>query len=146
VFLGYRGGCGKCFSVSAQSWETLRGLRAGDRVKVQETGGQEHSGALRAVSADAIRLAVGTSEVAVERAKVRTVKIRSSARRVRNLLIGAAIGLVIGVTVDNTLGTYFRNESGETDAARAVTYVAPVAIFAGIGAALPGYRTVYKVR
>jgi len=132
--------------LSAQSWEMLRGLKPGDRVKVQEAGGQEHSGALRAVSADAISLAEGKGEVAIEKAKVRTVKVRASGRRVRNLLIGAAIGVAVGATVDNTLGTYFRNESGQTGAARAVTYIAPIAIFGGIGAALPGYRTVYKAK
>jgi hypothetical protein len=132
--------------VSAQSWETLRGLKPGDRVKVQETGGQEHSGALRAVSADAISVAGGNGEVAIEKARVRTVKVRASGRRVRNLLIGAAIGVAVGITVDNTLGTYFRNESGQTDGARAVTYIAPIAILGGIGAALPAYRTVYKAR
>jgi hypothetical protein len=132
--------------VSAQSWETLRGLKAGDPVKVKETSGQEHSGALRAVSAYSISLAVGKGEVAIEKAKIRTVKVRANGRRVRNLLIGAAIGVAVGATVDNTLGTYFRNEAGETSGARAVSYIAPIAILGGIGAALPAYRTVYKVR
>ena len=132
--------------LSAQSWEMLRGLKPGDRVKVQEAGGQEHSGTLRTVSADAISLAVGKGEVAIEKAKVRTVKVRASGRRVRNLLIGAAIGVALGITADNTLGTYFRNESGETSGARAATYIAPIAIFGGIGAALPGYRIVYRAK
>jgi len=131
---------------SAQPWEAIRELKPGDHVKVREAGGQEHSGAFRAVSANAITLAEGKGEVAIAKVKVRTVKVRASSRRVRNLLIGAAIGVAIGATADNTLGAYFRNESGQTEAARAVTYIAPIAIFAGIGAALPGYRTVYKAR
>lgn len=130
----------------AQSWETLRGLKPGDSVKVEETSGQEHSGALRTVSADAISLASAKGEVAIEKAKVRTVKLRASSRRMRNLLIGAAIGVAVGITVDSTLGTYFRNETGESGGARAATYIAPIAIFGGIGAALPGYKTLYKAR
>jgi len=137
---------GAGLSAPAQPWETLRALKPGDQVKVQESGGREHSGAFRAVSADAISLAEGKGEVAIEKAKVRTVKVRANGRRVRNLLIGAAIGVAVGATVDNTLGAYFRNESGETSGARALTYLAPIAIFAGIGAAPPGYRTVYKAK
>ena len=133
-------------SAFAQSWETLRGLKSGDLVKVQDTSGREHSGAFRTVSADTISLVSGQGEVAIDKTKVRMVKVRASGRRLRNLLIGAAIGVAVGATADNTLGTYFRNESGETSAARAVTYIAPIAIFGGIGAALPAYRTVYQAR
>jgi len=129
-----------------QSWETLRGLKPGERVKVQDSAGQEYSGTLRTVSADAISVETGKGEVAIEKAKVRTVKVRSSGRRVRNLVIGAAIGVAIGVTVDNTLGTYMRNEAGEEAGTRAATYIAPIAVFGGIGAALPGYRTIYRAR
>ena len=133
-------------AASAQSWETLRGLKSGDFVKVEETSGQEHSGALRTVSADAISLTSSKGEVAIEKAKVRTVRVRATGRRMRNLLIGAAIGVAVGVTADNTLGTYFRNETGESGGARALTYIAPIVIFGGIGAALPGYKTIYRAR
>jgi hypothetical protein len=129
---------------AAQSWETLQRLKPGDRVKVQETGGQEHSGTLRAVSADAITLAGAKGNVAIEKARVRRVKVRAGSRRVRNLLIGAAVGVAVGAVVDNTLGTYFRNEIGEPTGARALTYIVPIAIFGGIGAAFAGYRTVYQ--
>ena len=62
----------------------------------------------------------------------------------RNVLIGAGIGVALGVTIDQTLGAYFRNEAGENDGARALTYIAPIAIFSAIGAALPSYRTIYR--
>jgi hypothetical protein len=44
------------------------------------------------------------------------------------------------------LGTYFRNESGETAAARAVTYIAPTALLVVLAGAVPAYRTIYRVR
>jgi hypothetical protein len=56
-------------------------------------------------------------------------------RRVRNFVIAAAIGLAMGVTVDQTLGAYLRNETG--DSHRAVTYIAPIALFGGVAAVLP---------
>jgi hypothetical protein len=72
------------------------------------------------------------------------VKVRSTSRRVRNLLIGAGIGLAIGITADQTLGTYLRNESG--DSQRPLMYAAPIALFGGIAGAFPAYRVVYSAR
>lgn len=130
----------------AQSWDAVRGLKPGDRVKVSDNAGKEYQGAVRAVSADTIALETGSGQVAIEKAKVRKVKVRSSTRRVRNVIIGAAIGVAVGVTVDSTLGVYFRNEAGETDGARALTYVAPIALFGGLAAIPAAYATIYRSR
>lgn len=132
--------------LAAQSWDDLRGLKPGDRVKVQDTAGQERKGKFRAVSANAISIESGKSEVSVERARVRRVQVKSSARRWRNVAIGAGIGLVLGLVVDQTLGAYIRNESVESSGVRALTYIAPIGLFAGVGAASAGYRTIYRAR
>lgn len=133
-------------AVSAQSWDAVRALKPGERVEVQESGGQEHSGALRAVSAESISLAAGKNEVSIERAKVRTVRVRATARRVRGLLIGAGIGLALAIAVDLTVGAHARNEGGQNDGARALTYIAPIGGLAALGAVMPGYKTVYRAR
>ena len=129
--------------ISAQSWESLRAFQ-GQTVKVRDASGEERKGICESVSADAITLQTGTSQVSIEKAKVRRVQVSSAARRWRNLAIGAGIGLAIGVTVDQTLGTYLRNEGH--DSTRAVTYVAPIGLFGALGAAMGPYRTVYQVR
>ena len=77
---------------------------------------------------------------------MRQVQVRSSARRARRIAIAAAIGLAIGVTADQTVGRYIRNESGEDGGARALTYIAPTDIFGAIAGAFPSYRTIYRVR
>jgi hypothetical protein len=46
--------------------------------------------------------------------------------------------------VDQSLGAYFRNESNEGAGARAITYIAPAALFGGVAAAFPAYRTLYR--
>ena len=129
--------------LSAQSWDDLRGLHSGDHVKVLEMSGQEHKGEFRSVSTSAITILTSTGENTVERAQIKRVQVPSAARRVRNAIIGAAIGVAAGVTVDQTLGVRLRNEGNSTG--RALMYVGPIALFGGISAALPAYRTVYRV-
>jgi len=132
--------------LAAQSWDDLRALKAGDRVKVQDTAGKERGGAFRALSDNAISIESGGSEVSIERSKVRRVQIKSSSRRWRNFAIGAGIGLALGLAADYTLGTYLRNETSQGGAARALTYIAPIALFGGVGAAAAGYKTIYRAR
>ena len=132
--------------LAAQSWDDLRGLKPGDTVKVQDTSGKEQKGALRAVSANAISIAAGKSEVSIERLRVRRIQVKSAARRWRNVAIGVGIGVAVGLIADQTLGAYIRNESSQSSGARVLTYVAPIGLCAGIAAATSGYRTVYRAR
>lgn len=131
-------------SLSAQTWDTVRALRPGDAIRVQETGGVEHRGTVAAVMPESISISDGKQQISIERSRVRQVKVKSGARRGRNIAIGAAVGLAVGLTADQTLGQYFRNESGQD--VRPLYYVLPIGIFGGIGAALSPYRTVYRVK
>ena len=134
------------FPLFGQNWDALRGLKAGDAVKVVDTDGRQHKGTFRAVSADAISLETNKTQMSIERSRVRRVQIRSGSRQLRNALIGAGIGVATGVVVDQTLGAYIRNEYNEDAGARAITYIAPIGLFAAIGGARPAYRTVYDAR
>jgi len=60
------------------------------------------------------------------------------------MAIGAAIGLGVAIAVDQTVGRYLRNETG--DSGRAITYIAPIGLFGAISAAMSPYRTVYQSR
>jgi len=131
-------------ALHAQAWDTLRGLKPGDNIKVLELTGAEHKGAFVSMAADAITLRAAKSEASVERTRIRRVQLRSSARRARNFAIGAGIGLAVGLVTDQTLGTYLRNESNPSSGTRALTYIAPLGIFGAIAAARPAYRTIYK--
>jgi hypothetical protein len=133
-------------ALRAQSWDLLRGLGPGDKIKVVDTSHREHKGAFTAFAERGISFEAGKGVVEIERARVDRVQIRAASRRARNILIGAGIGLAVGVAVDQSAGRYLRNETGENGGARAVTYIAPIALFAGIGAALSPYRTIYRAR
>jgi hypothetical protein len=128
----------------AQSWEAVRGLRAGDSLRVLDAAGKERKGVFVSASPESLSMRTSAGETAFDRAQVRRVRIRSGRKRLRNVLIGAGIGLVAGVIVDQTLGLRFRNESSQDNGLRALTYVAPIAIFGGVGAATGSYRTIYR--
>ena len=128
----------------SQSWDSLRSLNSGERVYILDSSGKSHKGTLFAVSGQAISFTEGKSEVSMERVRVRRVQVSSSSRRLRNALIGIGIGVAVGLTTDQTLGAYLRNESSESASARTVTYIAPIALFGGIAAALPGRKTIYR--
>ena len=104
------------FPLYGQTWEAVTGLQPGDRVQVIDKAGTTYNGSLLSVSGEAIRVMSGKNEVSIERRQVRRVKVRSSSRRLRAALIGIGVGFAIGVTVDQTFGTYLRNESGESRA------------------------------
>jgi ribosomal protein L24 len=130
--------------LAGQSWDVVRALRPGDPVKVVETSHKEHKGRVTAITADAISMESGKAQISIDRANVRRVEVRSSNRRLRNLAIGAAVGVAVGVVTDQTLGKYIRNEIANGD--RPLYYVVPIGLFGGIGAALAPYKTIYRVR
>jgi hypothetical protein len=128
--------------LSAQTWDELHALKPGDRITVLDTGGQQRKGVFTAVSPDSISLQSNQSVVAIDRTRVRRVQLRLNSRRVRNIVIGVAIGVATGLIADQTIGRYLRNESDTSG--RPLIYIVPIALFGGISAAFPGYRTVYR--
>ncbi len=134
------------YSLQAQSWDELRGLQAGGKIKVADAARQELQGRFIAVTERAISLETQHGAVEVDRVRVTRLQVRSSSRRARNILIGVGIGAAVGVADDQSVGRYLRNERGDQPGVRAVTYAAPIGLFAGIGAALSTYRTVYRAR
>jgi hypothetical protein len=128
----------------AQAWNSISELRPGDSLRVVDSAGKEHRGAFSAASADSLTIQTRQGADSIEKAKVRQVLVRSSSRRIRNLLIGVGIGVATGVAIDQTLGTALRNETG--DSKRPLMYLAPIGLFGAIGGAVPAYRTIYRVR
>src|SRR6267143_344840 len=125
------------------SWDQVAKLQAGQPTRVIEKNGIEHGGRFSALTDSGVVLTTAQSDMAIERTNVRKIQIKGN-HRVRNALIGVGIGLGVGVTIDRTLGSYFRNEAGQSGSARVLTFMAPIAIGGGIGLLTSGWRTVYQ--
>jgi hypothetical protein len=130
--------------VERGSWKEVEGLTKGASIKVGLAGDKVLTGSFSGVSADSLQLVDKSGERSIPRSEVIRVEVKGAANRARNGLIGAAIGLGLGVLVDATLGAWSRNETGEGAAMRAATYAIPMAAGGGLGALFANsYRTIY---
>ena len=125
-------------------WSNLQQLRIGQEIEVVDTNLKKHKGTFLSLSEEAISLRVGKDKVAVKRPNVFRVSSREHSKRLRNTLIGLAIGGGIGVAV-GAIGDARSGESGEHVGA-AVFGLLGSGIGAGLGAALPSHQTIYKVK
>ena len=84
---------------SDSSWENLRQLRAGQQIQVVEMSLRSQDGSFLRLSDEAISLRVKDREVSIPREEVLRVSLRGGHRRLRNVLLGMAVGGGIGLAV-----------------------------------------------
>jgi len=129
-------------------WDNLRELRAGQQIEVIDMKLKSQRGAFTALSSEGIGLAPSKGEITVERANVLRVTLREGSKRLRNTLLGAAIGAAAGGAV---MAVWVRRAQpigefrGEYyDVGKWIFLPAGLGAGAAIGAATPGYRTLYR--
>ncbi len=131
------------------SWENLQQVRMGQKIEVVDTNLKKLKGTFLSFSDEAISLRVKKQEVGVQRPNVLRVSMREKSKRLRNALIGLAIGAGAGVAAaeifvrtDQPIAR-FRGEYRSI--AYAVLVPVGLGVGAGIGAAFPpGYQTIYR--
>jgi hypothetical protein len=132
-------------------WSNLQQLRVGQKIEVVDTNLKKHKGTFLSFSDEAISLRVGKDEVGVQRPNVLRVSLREKSKRLRNALIGMAIGAGAGVAAVEICAQASSGLSpclGQDFRATAYAILVPVggAVGAGIGAAFPGYQTIYRAK
>jgi len=129
--------------VSAQdareSWDNLNQLRPGQNIQVVDMDLKSLKGRFVSVTEEAISLRTDNGETMVERDNVMRVSARGG-KRGRNALIGLGIGAAGGVAAG--LGLMERETGYAGAVAGTIVFVA--AVGAGVGAAFPGSRTIYR--
>jgi hypothetical protein len=133
------------------SWGNLQQVRVGQKIEVVDTNLKKLKGTFLSFSDEAISLRIGKDEVGVQREDVFRVSLRGKSKRLRNALIGMAIGAGAGVAAAEI--SIRASEPGffPKRAFWQVPYVvlvsAGIAAGAGIGAAFPpGYQTIYRAK
>jgi hypothetical protein len=132
------------------SWENLNTLRPGQKIEVVETNLKKDTGTFAAVSDDAIRINESGAEQSIPRGSVMRVTLRQNKHRLRNTLIGAAIGAgagaVLGAATDHPCSSsqpFCVDVIGRGGAAGigAALGLIPGAV---VGAIIPNHPTIYR--
>ncbi len=118
----------------AAEWVVVQGIRPGETVRVHVPG-HKYKGTLTSVSEDTISVSTSSGQISTPRPDVTRVYLKTPSHRLRNTLIGAAVGTGVAVVLYATLGALFRNESGEDLPGEMI--VAPIGIATAIGAVSP---------
>ena len=130
------------------SWDNLKQLQPGQRIEVVDMNLKSVVGALVNVSEEGISLRAQKAAdlVTVERAKVYRVTSRESSKRLRNALIGAAIGGGLMAIPAGISAVICSNEGGICAGTIAGFIAVGAGAGAGLGAAVPGYQTIYRAK
>ena len=124
------------------AWLPIRQLRTGDHIEVHVFEGKKSKGSVTSVSDTEIKLTARGRDVVFDRQKVNRVKDRRTAGRLRNGLIGAAIGGGAAAMI----GLAFSSNYGEGSLpSELIVGVAALGSAIGLGAGMiaPGYRTIF---
>jgi hypothetical protein len=124
------------------SWDSLRGLSAGQKIRVVGADSKKHSGVLESVSDTAIALRDANGEESIPRQDVRSVKLLRSDRRLRNTLIGLGIGAGAGAGIGAAAWESHGFLGGKADGALVCAAIGGVAGLV-VGVALPTDKTIY---
>jgi len=128
------------------SWENLRQLSSGQKIQVVQKDMKSWTGSFAGVSDESVSLKVRHAAKAVSRADVLRVS-RPGGRRLRNALIGAAIGGGAGVAAGAAAFGCRKNSFVPCigrGAAAAIIGGTGVVIGGGVGAAIPGSTVIYR--
>jgi len=133
------------------SWENLNTLQADEKIQVVEMDSKKVSGTFVNVTDAALSLQVEASQETIHRQDVRSVKLMKHQHRLRNALIGAAVGFGAGAGIGAAAAHpcspsrpyCFSTGRGIPAAFGGVIGLAGGAV---VGALLPSHKTVYLAK
>ena len=133
--------CTSFLNGAPKTWAAVGRLTPGTPVEVVTSSGPE-MGQVVSSSTEDLTIRTNGREHKFARSEILRVTSRARSKRLRNMLIGAGIGVGVSLLADRTIGTYLRNESSSNG--RPFIWTIPIAAGAGIGAAFPGYPVIYR--
>ncbi len=132
---------------SVGSWESLSGLRAGQKLQVVDTASQQRTVSFISVTGDALRVKYRDRELEFKRSEIEQVSrvdSRMGRRITYGLALGLLAGLVVGICADAGIGG---NEGGFAVYYTGIGAGTGAAIGAGVGAGLgfiPRHKVLYR--
>lgn len=133
---------GLSFAADPQDWSRVMALVPGQRIEVIYANLKTARGAFNAANADELRLNADGTMQAIPRAEVLRISLRENSKRLRNVLLGAAIGAAGGLVVGAAKDASYSEE--DEHLAKMLFTPAGAAIGAGVGAGFPSFETIYR--
>jgi len=132
------------------SWANLGGLQAGQKIQIVDMNSKKHSGTFVNVSDTAISYQEAAGERTIQKQDVRSVKLMENKHRLRNTLIGGAVGAGagagIGAATDHSCSSqglciHPIGKGGAAGIGAVVGFVGG----AVVGVLLPSHQIIYSV-
>ena len=135
----------------AHDWASLGHTPAifqGAEIEARTTDNKRYRGQFKAADDEALVIIIGANEQRLARANVSRVSVKRQGRRLRNTLIGLAIGAAAGITLGAIVDARCTGKCIEGKTPLGKEVVTPFGALIGtiIGVALPtgGWRVVYR--
>ena len=133
------------------SWENLNRLQSNEKIQVVEINSNKISGLFSNVSDAAISLQAKGRQQTIQRPDVRSVKLMKYPHRLRNTIIGAAVGAGAGAgigTVGHHQGSSQNPNGTLIKPAQGAEIGAVLGLVGGavIGALVSSHKTIYQVK
>ena len=126
------------------SWANLSVLQAGQKIQIVDMNSKKHSGTFVNVSDTAVSYHEAAGEQTIQKQDVRSVKLMENKHRLRNTLIGGAVGAGAGTGI----GAASWENDGFLGGKGVGAEVGAVFGFVGgaiVGALLPSHKMIYSV-
>jgi len=132
------------------SWSNLSGLQAGQKIQIVDMNSKKHSGTFVSVSGTALSYQDSPDVQTIQKQDVHSVKLMKNKHRLRNALIGGAVGACAGAGIGAATNHPCSSQSfcvqpiGRGGAAG----IGAVVGFVGgavVGVLLPSHETIYVV-
>src|ERR1017187_5419709 len=91
--------CSSWAQADQASWANLSALQAGQKIQIVDANSKKHSGTFVNVSDTAVSYKETAGEQTVQKQDVRSVKLMENKHRLRNTLIGGAVGAGTGAGI-----------------------------------------------
>jgi hypothetical protein len=133
------------------SWENLGALQRGQKIQIVDVNSKKHSGTFVSVSDAAVSFQQAAGEQTIQKQDVRIVKLMENKHRLRNTLIGSAVGAGVGAVIvaaaDHpcTPSQEFCIHPIGRGGAAGIGAVAGLVCGAVVGVLLPSHKLIYKV-
>lgn len=132
------------------SWANLSGLQAGRKIQIVDMNSKKHPGTFVSVSGTALSYQDSASEQTIQKQDVRSVKLMKNKHRLRNTLIGGAVGAGAGAGIGAAANHPCSSQGlciqviGRGGAA-GIGAVVGFVVGAVVGVLLPSHEMIYSV-